>query len=110
MTTLYLSAPDAKAEAEGKRSYLRTLETGIGDGYAIPKGDAAKCLPGCKVVLLSKDRGQRAEGKLTMLKETGEKTGNGILRYDVHIEDLSEVPYSLPPTHFLRIGTLVIVE
>jgi hypothetical protein len=35
MTTLVINAPKAKAEQEGKRSFVDTLASGVGDGYAI---------------------------------------------------------------------------
>ena len=108
MTTLYLNAPQHKAHAQGKRSFAKTLHTAVGDGYAIPKADAAQCLPGCRVVLLCQDRRQRAEGRLKTLKETGEKTGSGMRKYDVYIEALAEVPYSPPPSALRRTGILVV--
>lgn len=106
MPTLYLNAPQQKADTEGKISFAATLKTSVGNGYAIPKSDAAKCLVGCKVVLLCQDLGRRAEGRLGRLEETGEKTRSGMLRYDVYIEDLTEVTYSPPPSPLRRTGIL----
>ncbi len=110
MTTLYLNVPLEKVGNAGKRSFEDTLKTAIGNGYAIPKDDAERLLPGCKVVLLCQDRKQRqrAEGKLEELKHTGEKTKSGMLRYDVHIKSLTEVPYVPPPMRLRRTGILVI--
>ena len=45
------------------------------------------------VVLLDKYTRDRVEGKLVRLEKTGEKTSQGILRYDVHTTQLKRVPY-----------------
>jgi hypothetical protein len=110
MTTLYLNAPQAMTQTEGKKSYTDTLKTAIGDGYAISLGDAKRCLPGCKVVLLCQDGRRRAEGNLTTLKESGIKTKTGMLRYDVYINDLVEVPYTPLPSRPRHTGVLVTEE
>ncbi len=109
MTTLFLNLPQGQVNDEGKRSYAETLEFSVGNGYAIPKGKAEQCLPGCAVVILCRDGRQRAEGRLKALKETGTKAGNGILRYDVEIESLAEVPYLPQSAPFGRTGVLVVV-
>ena len=93
--------------AEGKKSFADTLKTAIGEGYAIPKADAERSHVGCGVVLLCQDARRRAEGTLLVLKETDERTRTGMLRYDVYIEALVEVPYSPPPTRLGRTGILV---
>ncbi len=107
MTTLYLNAPREKTNDEDKKSYADTLRTATGNGYAVPKADAEKCLPGCGVVLLCQDEGRRAEGTLKAIRKTGDRTRTGMLRYDVQIEGLAEVPYSPPPARLGRTGTLV---
>ena len=47
---------------------------------------------GAKVVLLNKDDGGRAQGRLVELVPTS-KAGNGMQRYNVHVADLKIVPY-----------------
>lgn len=107
MTTLYLNVPKDKVDGEGKKSYADTLASAIGSGYAIPMGQAMQCAAGSNVVLLCQVTGQRAEGKLKTLKLTGEKAGNGMVRYDVYMEDLAAVPYRPAPANFGRTGVLV---
>ena len=72
MTTLIIHAPQAMSQHEGKRSFDRTIQLRIGEGYAIPKADAERLGPGDKVVVLSKDEKRRAEGTLVRLVESGE--------------------------------------
>lgn len=106
MATLYINAPRVKAETEGRRSYEETLNKAIGDGYAIPKADAARCTPGSTVIVLCKDKGKQAQGTLKKLVPTGGKNGQGIIQYDVHIENLQEMPYG-PTPNLRRQGILV---
>ena len=56
-------------------------------------------------MLLSKDERKRAEGKLVRLVPTI-KAGNGIQRYDVHVEGLRKVPYK--PEDINRNGVAVL--
>jgi hypothetical protein len=92
MTTLVINAPKAKAEQEGKRSFVDTLASGVGDGYAIWRSLFAQLSPGCRVVLLCKDAEKRAEGRLVKLEPNG-KTDSGVQRYDVYMASLREVEY-----------------
>lgn len=110
MTTLHLNVPKDKADGEGKKSYADTLASAIGSGYAIPMGQAVKCVSGSDVVLLCQITGQRAQGRIKALKPTGEKTGSGMVRYDVHREDLEAVPYRSAPANFGRTGVLVVTD
>ena len=92
MPTLVISAPRQKAELEQKRSFERTVETGVGDEYAIPAGKVVQLYAGCKVVVLDKDQRKRAEGTLVELVPRS-KANNGMQRYDVLIKDLRLVDY-----------------
>jgi hypothetical protein len=67
-----------------------------------------QCIPGSDVVLLCQATEQRAEGKLKALKPTGETTGSGMVRYDVHMADLMPLPYRPAPSRFGRTGVLVV--
>jgi len=96
MATLIIHAPKERAVAEGKRSFDRTIRLGIGEAYAIPKAKAERLDRGDKVVVLSKDEKRRAEGRLVRLVRNSE-TESGMKSYDVHIEDLQEVPYMAEP-------------
>jgi hypothetical protein len=92
VATLVIHAPRQKSRAEGKKSFERTFATRKGRGYAIARNLYERCWPGCEVVLLSKDEGKRAEGRLVKLVPTV-KADNGIQRYDVYIEKLRMVRY-----------------
>ncbi len=105
MLTLLINAPKAKVQEENKRSFESTFKSGIGDEYAIWSHLVSHLVPGCKVVLLSKDEELRAEGELVELVPKS-KTGSGIQRYDVHIKSLKMVPYKAE--HLNRNGIAVI--
>lgn len=110
MTTLYLNVPKDKVDGAGKKSYKDTLKSAIGSGYAIPMSQAMKCVPGSGVVLLCQATRQRAQGKITKLTPTGETTGSGMVRYDVHMEDLAAASYQPAPASFGRTGILIVAE
>jgi hypothetical protein len=105
MLTLVINAPKAKTQEENKRSFKSTFHSGVGDEYAIWSHLVLHLVPGCKVVLLSKDEELRAEGELVELVAKS-KTGSGIQRYDVHIKNLKMVPYKAE--HLNRNGVAVI--
>ncbi len=110
MTTLYLNVPIDKVDGEGKKSYADTLNSAVGSGYAISMRQAMQCVPGSGVVLLCQATGRRAEGRIKVLKMTGEATGSGIVRYDVNMENLTAVSYSPAPANFGRTGVLIVTE
>ncbi len=105
MPTLVISAPRELANANNWRSFDTTMRTGIGSGYAIASALIGRISVGDRVVLLSKDEGLRAEGRIAALLPT-EKAGNGIQRYDVHMADLRKVPYA--PESLNRNGVAVL--
>src|SRR4051812_47347688 len=98
MKSLVLNAPKSQVDESIKKSFQRTMSSGIGEGYAISKNLYDElCMDGklsldCGVVLLSKDQKLRAEGTLVKLVCAG-KTKTGMQRYDVHITDLKPVTY-----------------
>ena len=110
MTTLYLNVPKDKVDGEGKKSYADTLSSAIGSGYAISMKEAMLCVPGSGVVLLCQATRQRAQGKITKLAPTGETTGSGMVRYDVHMKEVSAASYSPAPANFGRTGVLVVAD
>jgi hypothetical protein len=91
-----LNAPSDKVRTEGKHSFEQSLRDRFGHGYAIPLkyAEAIQSDPSSWiVVLLDKYTRDRVEGKLVKLERTGEKTSQGILRYDVHTAQLRRVTY-----------------
>jgi hypothetical protein len=92
MTTLVIHAPSRKVAQEAKRSFEKTLQSKVGDEYAINRHLLPRLNSGCRVVVLDKEQEKRAEGTLVKL-EPRSKTDNGIQRYDVHIADLKRVEY-----------------
>lgn len=104
MTILVINAPRQMVRAQRKKSFAKTFSSRIGKGYAIWSRWFARCYPGCKVVLLSKDERKRAEGKLVKLVPVS-KARNGIQRYDVYIRNLTKVTYRPEPLN--RNGVLV---
>ena len=85
MSTLVIHAPKSRAKRDGVRSFEKTFDSGVGDGYAIYKNLYDQLNFKSRVVLLDKDQELRAEGKLKRLVST-EKTKSGIQRYDIHVE------------------------
>jgi hypothetical protein len=92
MLSLVISAPRQQEIERNAQSFEKTVSTGIGKDYAINSKLFHQIHPGCKVVLLSKDRKLRAEGELIRLVPTN-KTKNGIQRYDVHVSGFVKVQY-----------------
>jgi hypothetical protein len=92
MTTLVIHTPSSKVAQESKRSFEKTLQSKVGDEFAIYQSLLPRLSAGCRVIVLDKDQGKRAEGTLVKL-EPRSKTENGIQRYNVHIADLKRVEY-----------------
>jgi hypothetical protein len=107
MSTLFLSAPRGKSAASTlHRTFNTILQSGVGPDYAIASKWILQISPGMKVVVFDRDDRRRAEGRLNSVATSGEKTGQGILRYHVHIRDLHTVPYADPPK-VDRLGVMV---
>ena len=92
MPSLIINAPRQQEIERNAQSFEKTFSTGVGESYAINSKLFPQIHPGCKVVLLSKDRKQRAEGELIRLVPTY-KSKNGIQRYDVHVRGFVKVQY-----------------
>ena len=105
MPSLVINAPKQQVILNNKKSFQETLNSGIGQGYAINTTLFRQIYPGCRLVLLSKDQRRRAEGELVKLVPTY-KTNNNIQRYDVYIKDLRIVSYK--PVSLNRNGVAVI--
>jgi len=91
MPTLVINAPKRTVE-QGSRSFESTFQTQIGEEYAIYSNLFEQLYPGCKVILLSRDERKQAEGKLVKLERTT-VAGNGVQRYNVHMENIERVNY-----------------
>jgi hypothetical protein len=109
--SLVIHAPEYQLGREDTKSFKDTFDTGVGKAYALNRTIYYQIHPGCRVVLLCKDRRRRAEGKLVKLEpaiKNGRRcvTKNGIQRYDVYVENFEMVPYS--PEALNRNGVAVI--
>ena len=96
MPILYLSA--AKSQIQRGAAYYRDfyaiLQNRVGPDYAIHPHIRVKLRLGIRAVVFDKDRRLRAEGVVSAITR---KPSNGVERYDVHIPNLTQVPYSNPP-------------
>lgn len=117
MPSLVIHAPEYQLGREDTMSFDDTFTKGVGKGYALNKTILRKLSPdgmirpGRRVVLLSKDRRLRAEGKLVRLEPAIRDgrpwfTNNHIRRYNVYIENFEMVPYR--PEKLNRNGVAVI--
>ncbi len=86
MLSLIINAPRLQEIERDAQSFEKTFSTGIGKNFAVNSNLFQHIHPGCKVVLLSKDRKLRAEGELIRLVATY-KSKNGIQRYVVQLGD-----------------------
>lgn len=108
MYTLVLHAPSSRVKSGSDyKDFTGTLKSGIGHRYAIYKNLRSRIPNGCKVVLLDKDRGNRAEGTLEKLEPEG-KAGNGVPLYNVYIRGLQRVPWKPDPERLNRCGVAVL--
>ena len=111
MPSLVIHAPEYQVVKVGKKSFVDTFNTGKGEGYAINSTLFRQIYPGCRVILLCKDRKRRAEGELVKLEPAirdGRRlfTKNRIPRYDVYVKDFKNIPYK--PEALNRNGVAVI--
>ena len=106
MTTLIIHTPDKKSEC-GSRSFEGVFETGIGKGYALSNSEVSRLDRGdvVGVVVLRKDkRKRRAEGRLVQIELSGNKTPQGLKRYDIHMKDLHLVDYKPESLNHFGVG------
>ena len=112
MPSLVIHTPEYQLVREDAKSFEDTFDTGVGKAYALNSTIYRQIYPGCRVVLLCKDRRRRrAEGKLVRLEpaiKDGRRwvTKNGIQRYDVYVENFEMVPYR--PEALNRNGVAVV--
>lgn len=113
MAALVISAPYYKSKGGNDyKSFDEILRTRIGRDYCIDKNLYSRIagVGKCKLVLLDKDMGRRAEGTLCALQEKpGQKTANNKQLYNVQIDsDLKEVNWIEPPERLNRCGVALI--
>jgi hypothetical protein len=97
MPTLFLSAPKGKTQAgTHRRDFYTILANDIGPDYAIYTNLIGQVFSGMKAVVFDRDRELQAEGVVASYAATT-TTGNHVQRYDVHIHNLTQVPYTNPP-------------
>ena len=97
MPTLYLHAPwDRTQQGRGAfyKDFYSILQNRVGPDYAIYSTLVGQVCPGTKVVVFDRARQLRAEGVVSTLTP---KPSNRVQRYDVHIPNLTKVPYKDPP-------------
>jgi hypothetical protein len=96
MPTLYLSAPKVRTQVGGGyyRDFYTILQNCIGPDYAIYANIRAQLHPGIRAVVFDRDRHLQAEGVVSAITQ---KPSNRVARYDVHIPNLTQVPYTNPP-------------
>jgi hypothetical protein len=107
MKTLVIHAPSSKVNREGKRSFEETVKAEIGDGYAIARTEYPLISIGCDVIVLDNETKKRAEGKLVKLEHEG-FTKTGMLRYNVHMENVRCVAYRPIPVRLNHRGIAII--
>jgi Swt1-like HEPN len=90
---LVIHAPTWKHLAESAASFQHTLDSRVGQGYAIARTELEFIRPGCDVIVLDKGSKRRGDAKLARLEASGTWTSNHVQRYDVHLEQLTEVRY-----------------
>lgn len=92
MEKLYLNVtPKAN-----KSTMTNVISTNKGNKFAIPQRSMAlKLYVGCPVVFIDRYARKQIEGKMTLLEELkGDIADNGWQRYNVHVKDLEEVPFT----------------
>jgi hypothetical protein len=95
MSTLYLSAPKVRTQSGAYyRDFSTILHKRVGPDYAIYAGIASQIGPGTHVVVFDRDQKLQAEGTVA---DVIPKPSNRVQRYDIHIPDLVQVPYTQPP-------------
>jgi len=97
MPMLYLHAPfDKTQQGSGAfyKDFFTILKNCVGPDYAIYGTLIGQVRPGIKAVLFDRARQLRAEGVVSAVTP---KPSTRIQRYDVHIPNLTKVPYTDPP-------------
>lgn len=107
MATLVIHAPHSQVQQNQRQSFNQTVENQRGDGYAISRRLFQQLSPGDDVIVICKEHQKQAAGKIKEFKKAG-KTGTGMLRYDVIMANLKQVPYTYGNIKLNRNGVAVI--
>jgi hypothetical protein len=98
MPTLYLSAPKDKDTASALHRDFNTIRASkVGPEYAIARKWLQQIVPGMRVVVFNRADRMQAEGSVGAVNPTGQRTAQGLLRYNVIIRDWADVSYNYPP-------------
>ena len=97
MAILYLHAPWDRTQQGSSafyKDFYTILKNRVGPDYAIYSTLIGQVYSGIKAVVFDRVRQLRAEGVVSAITPTPSKR---VQRYDVHIPDLTRVPYTDPP-------------
>jgi hypothetical protein len=89
MPTLIINAPSYK---KSKRSFSKTISTGIGNDYALNSKIYAGATKAKNVIVLDKTHKKKATGVIVGIVLTGNMAGN-IPRYNISMSNLKPRPY-----------------
>lgn len=84
---LVIHAPTSKAQSERKRSFSETVDTKVGDGYALSRNEYPLAMKCSEVIVLDNERENRAKGRLVRIEQEG-WTRSGMPRYNIHMDNL----------------------
>jgi hypothetical protein len=89
--TLVLFTPSSKVRNQETQSFQQTIDSKIGDGYALSPAECGEIENRVRDVIVQDDESRsRAKGKFVRLERLPEKykTKSGMWRYLVHMRDL----------------------
>jgi hypothetical protein len=98
MPTLYLHAPWDRTQGGADafyKDFYSILKNRVGPDYAIYGTLIDQVRAGMKAVVFDRARRLRAEGNVSAVTP---KPSNRVQRYDIHIPNLAQVPYTDPPS------------
>ncbi|TXI93214.1 MAG: hypothetical protein E6Q33_04300 [Neisseriales bacterium] len=95
MPIFVINVPTQQSNLNQKKSFENVTKTGVGEGYAINSKILPLLVIGMTIIVLDKSTKQKAVGVLKSLIETDQKTNNGISRYNIEINCLKEVEYTV---------------
>lgn len=93
MATLVLHTPTWRTQSDSAKSFQQTIDSAMGEGYALAQRELDQLRTGCDVIIIDKGKKRRADAKLARLEATSIWTANHVQRYNVHLRDVVEVPY-----------------
>lgn len=88
MPTLVINAPSYQTEKNSRQSFEQTLKSNVGKGYALNRNILPLAMKAKKVIILDKTTKRKATGLIDLIIATGEKTNNGIPRFNIVMSGL----------------------